>query len=95
MHGTGDRNLRCSQSLFNDYGDKGDRDLKLFESDDHALTKNAKEAEGRLCDFVMRCAGVSIEGEERRIVQSELVDDGDRVELMKKGGDLKGDESIE
>ena len=57
--------------------------------------KNSREAEERLCDFIIRCAGVEIQGEERKVVRSELVDEGDRVELMKKGGDLKGDESIE
>ena len=97
MHGTGDRTLRysCSQSLYDEYGARGERELKLFEGDDHALTKNSREAEERLCDFIMKCAGVEIEGEEREVVQSELVDDGDRVEFMKKGGDLKGDESVE
>ena len=43
----------------------------------------------------MRCAGIEIQGDERKVVQSTLVDDGDRVQLMKKGGDLKGDESVE
>ena len=97
MHGTGDRTLRysCSQRLYDEYGSKGERELKLFEGDDHALTKNAREAEEMLCHFIMRCAGFEIRGEERKVVQSELVDDGDRVELMKKGGDLKGDESVE
>ena len=97
MHGTGDRTLRysCSQRLYDEYGDTGERELKLFEGDDHALTRNSREAEERLCDFIMRCAGVEIRGEERMVVRSELVDEGDRVEIMKKGGDLKGDESIE
>ena len=96
MHGTGDRTLRysCSQRLYDEYGDKGERELKLFEGDDHALTRNSREAEERLCDFIMRCAGVESRGDERKVVRSELVDEGDRVELM-KGGDLKGDESIE
>lgn len=97
LHGRGDRTLRysCSQRLYDEYGAKGERKLKLFEGDDHALTKNAREAEEILCDFIMKCAGVEIRGEERKVVQSQLVDDGDRVELMKKGGDLKGDESVE
>lgn len=97
MHGTGDRTLRysCSQNLYDDYGAKGERVLKLFDGDDHALTKNSREAEERLCDFIMKCAGVEIGREERKVVQSQLVDDGDRVELMKKGGDLKGDECVE
>ena len=97
MHGTGDKTLRysCSQRLYDDYGAKGERELKLFDGDDHALTKNSREAEERLCDFIMKCAGVEIGREERKVVQSQLVDDGDRVKLMKKGGDMKGDESVE
>ena len=97
MHGTGDRTLRysCSQRLYNQYGASGERELKVFEGDDHALTRNSREAEVRLCDFIMRCVGVEIQGDERKVVQSTLVDDGDRVQLMKKGGDLKGDESVE
>ena len=97
MHGTGDRTLRytCSQRLYDEYGTSGERELKLFEGDDHALTKHSREAEERLCDFIMRCAGIEIGGDERKVVQSELIGDGDKVELMKKGGDLKGDESIE
>lgn len=97
MHGTGDRTLgySCSRRLYDEYGDEGERELRLFERDDHALTRNAREVEERLCDFVMRCVGVEIREEERKVVWSELVDAGDRVELMKKGGDLKGDESIE
>ena len=43
----------------------------------------------------MRCAGVEIGGRKRRVVWCELVDEGDGVEFMDKGGDLKGDESIE
>lgn len=96
MHGTGDRTLRysCSQQLFDDYGPGGERELKLFEGDDHALTRNAREAEERLCDLIMRCAGAEIGGEERKVVQSELLGDGDRVRLMEKGGDLEGAENV-
>lgn len=97
LHGTGDRTLRysCSQSLYEDYGAEGERELKLFAGDDHALTKNSREAEERLCEFIMKCAGIEIGREERKVVQSQLIDDGDRIELMKEGGDLKGDESVE
>ena len=64
MHGTGDRTLRysCSRRLYDEYGEGGDRELKLFEGDDHALTGNSREAEEQLCDFIMRCAGVEILG---------------------------------
>ena len=97
MHGTGDRTLRYlrSQQLHNEYGTKGERELKLFDGDDHALTRNAKEAEIRLCDFVMKCAGVDIGSVEQDMVREELIGDEDRVALMKKGGDLKGGEKVE
>ena len=53
MHGTGDRTLRysCSQRLYEEYESRGERELKLFEGDDYALTKNTREAEERLCNF--------------------------------------------
>ena len=101
LHGTGDRTLnpRCSQNLYDTYGHgmkDGDRKLKLFEGDDHALTKNSLKAEELLCDFIMRCAGVDIAGEEKKeVVQKPLIQGKDRIEKMKQGGDLRGNESID
>lgn len=97
MHGTGDKTLRysCSQRLYDEYGTKGERELKLFDGDDHALTRNAREAETRLCEFVMKCAGVELSGAEQDVVREELIGHEDRVELMKEGGDLKGGEKVE
>lgn len=97
MHGTGDKTLRytCSQRLYDEYGTKGERELKLFDGDDHALTRNAREAETRLCEFVMKCAGVDIGGAEQDMMRKELIGDGDRVGLMKEGGDLRGGEKVE
>ena len=97
MHGTGDRTLRysCSQRLYDEYGMQGDRELKLFDGDDHALTRNAREAEMRLCEFVMKCAGVEISGAETEVVGQDLIGDRERVELMKEDGDLEGGEGIE
>ena len=43
----------------------------------------------------MRCARVEIGGRKRRVVWCELVDEGDRVGLMEKGGDVNGDENID
>ncbi|OQU98642.1 hypothetical protein CLAIMM_04394 [Cladophialophora immunda] len=97
LHGTGDRTLKwhCSQSLYESYGREGDRQLKLFENDDHALTGNALEAEELLCDFIAKCVGLKIDNDEQeKVIQKPLVDSGERVELMKKGGDLEG-ESVE
>lgn len=97
MHGTGDRTLRysCSQRLYDEYGTKGERELKLFDGDDHALTRNAREAETRLCEFVSKCAGVEIGGAEKQMMGQELIGDGDRVRLMKEGGALNGGERVE
>ncbi|OAP57789.1 hypothetical protein AYL99_08527 [Fonsecaea erecta] len=97
LHGTGDRILRwhCSQSLYESYGKGGERQLKLFQNDDHALTRHALEAEELLCEFIAKCVGLRIENDEQeKVIQRPLVDTGERVELMKKGGDLEG-ESIE
>ncbi|KAL9068084.1 MAG: hypothetical protein Q9161_006437 [Pseudevernia consocians] len=97
MHGTGDKTLRysCSQRLYDEYGTEGERELKLFEGDDHALTRNAREAETKLCEFVMKCAGVEIGGAEQDMLREELIGVEDRVALMKEGGDLKGGEKVE
>lgn len=92
LHGTGDSTLSpwCSQRLYDTYGSKGERKLELYEGDNHALSRNARKAEARLCEFVVRCAGLAIDGEEKDIVVAqELVEDGERIELMKKGGDLR------
>ncbi|KAL8916344.1 MAG: hypothetical protein Q9208_008568 [Pyrenodesmia sp. 3 TL-2023] len=97
MHGTADQTLDpwCSQSLYERYGKgKGERELVMFEGDDHALTGHAREAEERLCRFVMRCAGVKGE-DEGDVVKGEVVGMGERVKLMEKGGDLDGEESVE
>lgn len=98
LHGTGDRTLsqRCSQNLYDMYGNRGDRNIKLFDGDDHALTKNSMKAEELLCDFIMRCAGVDIAEDERRnVVRKPLLDEKDKIEKMQQGGDLRGQESIE
>lgn len=97
MHGTGDKPLSYSfsQRLYDEYGTKGERELKLFDGDNHALTRNASEAETRLCQFVMKCAGVEIGGAEQEMVREELIGKKHRVGLMKEGGDLKGGEKVE
>ncbi|KAI4112917.1 MAG: hypothetical protein LQ338_008256 [Usnochroma carphineum] len=98
LHGLKDRTLHysCSRSLYERYGaGRGERELKLFEGDDHALTGHAVEAEERLCRFVMKCAGVKEADGERELVEGKLVDGKDRVRLMEKGGDLDGPENVE
>ncbi|KAJ4417221.1 hypothetical protein N0V85_001927 [Neurospora sp. IMI 360204] len=96
LHGTGDRTLShaCSERLYAMYGDKGERQLELFDGDNHALMGNAGTAEGMLCEFIARCAGVEVdEGLRREVVETELLNDGEREELMQRGGDLRGAES--
>ncbi len=94
MHGTADNTAVVGQSehLFHLYGD-GDRMLQLFEQDNHSLSRNAEEAEELLCEFTARCAGVPVSSDERReVVEAELVDPGERHELMERGGDLRAPE---
>jgi len=49
-----DRTLRfsCSQQLFQQYGSRRERELKLFEGDDYALTWNSREA-GESCAILL------------------------------------------
>lgn len=96
LHGTADRTLSssCSQRLYSAYGTKGDRKIHLFEGDDHALTQNSLKAEVMLCDFIMKQAGVDIQDGEKAVVKEQLVSAEEKIELMKKGGDLRGDEKV-
>ncbi|KAF2649411.1 alpha/beta-hydrolase [Lophiostoma macrostomum CBS 122681] len=96
LHGTGDRTLSysCSERLFQMYGAKGDRSLKLFDKDDHALTRNCAEAGNEIGEFIMRCVGVNVGDEEKQLLQKTLVGDREKVDLMRNGGDLRWDESV-
>ena len=100
MHGTSDRTLSssCSESLFDKYrrsNPKGQSEIKLFDGDDHALTKNSMKAEQMLCEFIMKQTGEAIgDKEQQDIVSKPLMSEGDKIERMKQGGDLDG-ESIE
>jgi fermentation-respiration switch protein FrsA (DUF1100 family) len=62
LHGMADTTLSSeySEALYRAYGPAGDRVIHLFEDDDHALTKNAAQAEEMICRFVMKCAGMEI-----------------------------------
>ena len=98
LHGTGDRTLSpsCSRRLYQMYGSRGVRTIKLFDDDDHALTRNSLEAEEMLCQFITKCAGVEIDHDEHvKVVQKELVRGEEKVETMKRSGDLGGGESVE
>ncbi|KAI9787425.1 MAG: hypothetical protein M1816_007473 [Peltula sp. TS41687] len=104
LHGTADRTLGdgCSRRLLEAYVRSGGRrgvgggELRLFEGDDHCLTRSAVEAEEAIAEFVMRCAGVGgLEGEEkeRERLREELVSGGieERKDLMRKAEDLDGE----
>ncbi|KAI1371416.1 alpha/beta-hydrolase [Hypoxylon crocopeplum] len=98
LHGTGDTTLSssCSERLYAVYGSKGARQLELFDHDDHAFSGNARTAEAMLLDFVASCAGLKANESEKRVVADcDLVEDGERTELMKKGGDLRPPESVD
>ena len=98
LHGTGDRTLSpaCSESLYESYGRKGDRTIKLFDNDNHALTNNSLAAEELLCDFIAKCAGVKVDSDEQEhVVRQPLVEGKQKAEVMERGGDLRGKEQIE
>ncbi|EPE28728.1 alpha/beta-Hydrolase [Glarea lozoyensis ATCC 20868] len=98
LHGKADRTLSpsCSRNLYELYGPRGDRRIHIFDGDDHSLTRHAAKAEEMLCDFIAEVGGLKIsETDQEDVVRKELVDDGERVELMKKGGDLRGEERVE
>ncbi|KAL9121067.1 MAG: hypothetical protein Q9187_002372 [Circinaria calcarea] len=97
LHGTGDQVLNpiCSERLYKMYGPAGQRTIKLFENDNHALTENSLEAEELLCNFIMKCAGVDIDAAERQVISKPLMTSKDKVGYMERGGDLRGAESVD
>lgn len=97
LHGTGDKTLSpsCSERLYREYGTKGERTIRLFQGDDHALTRCSGEAEELLCEFIVRLAGVDVADGEREVMREVLVGGQQKVDLMREGGDLRGDEQIE
>jgi dienelactone hydrolase len=97
LHGTGDRTLspQCSKRLQDMYGSRGECTLKLFAGDDHGLTRNAEEAEEVLCRFILRCGGVRDEGLAPTIESHMMAESKEeKLDLMRKGGDLRGEERI-
>lgn len=105
-HGTGDRTLRpqCSEYLHESWFDgykgpkKGEEKAKLvmFEGDDHALTKNARKVEEMMVQFIVDCAGAKVEDRDRSVAEAAVLrSQEERIDVMKKGGDLRGRESVE
>lgn len=98
MHGTDDRTLsyKCSERLYDQYGEKGRREIKLFDGDNHALSGNAVNVEALLCDFIDSCAvGLIDKGQRNDLIEQDLIEKEERRELMEKGGDLRGGEHME
>ncbi|KAL2754441.1 hypothetical protein ACRALDRAFT_1070228 [Sodiomyces alcalophilus JCM 7366] len=98
LHGTADRTLSstCSERLYAMYGDRRNGRIQLFEGDNHILSGNAQAAEAMLCDFITSCAGLRVdEGEHAMVVEEELIREGERRSLMKRGGDLRGPETVD
>jgi len=94
LHGTGDHTLspRCSESLYERYGTTGDRTLRLYEGDNHAITTHALEAEEEIFCFAARCLGRNVDTGVGEEAKKELVGDAEaRVEVMREGGDLDGE----
>ncbi len=105
-HGTGDRTLSpwCSRNLHEAWfeGYKGREEglakMVMFEDDDHALSRNAKKVEEMTADFIVECAGgrVGVGDGDKEVVGADVLGGkGERVDVMVKGGDLRGKESVE
>lgn len=97
LHGTGDRTLimGCTDSLYEHYGEDGDRYLHLFPGDDHAITRDSIKAAQLVGGYVLKCAGIKPEKGDDSVLADKLVQGGEKVELMKRGGYLRGNESVE
>lgn len=96
LHGSSDEVIphSCSERLLEHYRRHAKEDLgflKVFDGDDHALTKSSAKAEAMLCAFVTRCAGFEFGRNdeatsfERRLVRRE------RVDLMVGAGECDGE----
>lgn len=100
MHGTGDTCLspRCSQSLYEAYGLGGKKELKLFEGDDHGLSKNAVQVERMIFRFAASTLGFKdLLGDAYVDIQAGQDLAGSRMERLKEmreGHDFEGGERL-
>jgi hypothetical protein len=99
LHGTGDTTLspRCAQSLYHAYGEhpKGQREMRLFDGDDHGLTKNAVEVEKLIFGFAARCLGLHVDTAAEEKAGRDLVGSvEERVREMQEGHDLENGEHL-
>jgi len=76
------------------YGPDGDREIKFFENDNHALTTSSVLAEELLIGFIVKCAGTYMSEREKELAAKEMIPDKEKVTIMKQGGDLRGSESV-
>lgn len=96
LHGGGDTCLfpSCSESLYQQYGPVGDRELQVFPGDNHGLSKNAPKVEGMLLVFAARTLGFEedLSIAPLRISQQDWVgSEAERVKEMKEGHDLENE----
>ena len=71
----------------------GRRRVEGFDGDDHALTGSSGEAEKLIGRFVMRCAKIGVK-DGAEVLVKKLVGEKEKVELLEKSGDLRGQESV-
>ncbi|XHG02500.1 hypothetical protein AWENTII_005850 [Aspergillus wentii] len=99
LHGADDLVLTsaCSETLYRQYGTGGEKELRLFEGDDHGLSRNAPEAECMLLVFITKALGLeelldpgTVEMAGKDFVESRE----ERVREMEKGHDLERGESL-
>jgi hypothetical protein len=69
----------------------------LFDGGDHVLKANAAQVDSLITRFILRCAGVEVTDGVRAKAEAQLLPTAkeEKVELMKKGGDLGGSESVD
>ncbi|KUL83090.1 hypothetical protein ZTR_11189 [Talaromyces verruculosus] len=97
LHGTGDTCLspRCSQSLFEAYGQAGKKELKLFDGDNHGLSRNAVQVEKLIFQFAARTLGFKeVLGDPYIDIQAGQDLAGskqERIRKMREGHDFEGE----
>ncbi|RMJ24091.1 hypothetical protein PHISP_05049 [Aspergillus sp. HF37] len=99
LHGADDAVLSASssQTLYQQYGTEGYRDIKLFPGGDHGLTGHAPEAEGMILAFAAKTLGFErlLDYETMDQARRDLVESSDeRKREMEQGHDLEGGERI-
>ena len=99
LHATDDLVLAsaCSETLYRQYGSDGSRELKLFEGDDHGLSKHAPEVEGMLLAFAAKLLGFEKSLDTETMIQAgqDLVESSEeRKKEMEEGRDLEEGEKL-